>query len=74
MNLTHFCAENFTPKISGQIEQKNIIGQADFIFGRYRDSSTSISLSLANRFGSSNFAERCDINRNPPIFSNHHRW
>ncbi len=26
------------------------------------------------RFGSSDFAERCDFNRNAPIFSNHHRW
>jgi hypothetical protein len=26
------------------------------------------------RFGSSNFAERCDFNRNPPIFSNRHCW
>jgi hypothetical protein len=26
------------------------------------------------RFGSSDFAERCDFNRNPPIFSYHHRW
>ena len=26
------------------------------------------------RFGSSDFAERCDFNRNPPIFSNHHHW
>ena len=26
------------------------------------------------RFGSSDFTELCDFDRNPPIFSNHHRW
>jgi hypothetical protein len=64
--LTHLCAENITPKISGQIEQK-----ASRFYIReinHRDSSTTISMSLANRFGSSNFAERCDFNRNPPSF------
>ncbi len=29
---------------------------------------------LFTQFGSSDFAERCNFNRNPPIFSNSHHW
>jgi hypothetical protein len=36
--------------------------------------STALRVRSHTLFGASNFAERWDFNRNPPIFSNRHRW
>jgi len=35
---------------------------------------SSVRVRSHTRFGSSDFAERCNFNRNPSIFSNRHRW
>jgi hypothetical protein len=36
--------------------------------------SRAVRVRSHTQFGSNDFAEQCNFNRNPPIFSNRHRW